>query len=158
VRSLKESNEANAELGTEVAKLKIVNVRREFEGLIATGTDAKAKKLSPAVVKLYNDRFDAALKLAQGDDGDADAAAAKASDICADLKGFLAVAPRITNGAINPPSSGTGSGGGSGEGQAMQHDGKAFEAMAPRDRLNLKNQNPDLYNAMRDDAQARGAI
>ncbi len=158
VRALKEGNEANAELGTEVAKLKIVNVRREFDGLIASGTDVKAKKLSPAVVKLYNDRFDAALKLAQGDDGDADAAAAKASDICADLKGFLAVAPRITSGAINPPSTGGGGGSGSGEGGGMQHGGKSFEAMAPKERKALKDENPDLYDSMREDAQSRNAI
>ncbi len=157
VRALKEGNEANAALGTEVAKLKIVNVRRTFDGLLAKGTDIKAKKLSPAVVKMYNDRFDKALKLAEGEDGDADAAAAKASEICEDLEGFIAVAPRITSGAINPPNSGAG-GGSEGSGVSMQHGGKTFEAMSPRERLNLKNENPDLYTTMREDAQSRGAI
>lgn len=161
VRALKEGNEANAELGTEVAKLKIVNVRRDFDALIVQGTDAKNKKLSPAVVKLYNERFENALKIAQGEDGDADAAAEKAGEICADLKGFIAVASRITSSNISPPGGGSGGGSGSSEGGAggaMLHNSKSFEAMAPRERKALKDENPDLYNAMRDDATERGAI
>lgn len=156
VRALKESNEANAELGTEVAKLKIVNVRRDFDVLVARGTDPKDRKLSPAVAKLYGDRFTAALKLAEGEEGDADAAAAKASDVVADLRGFLAVAPRITAGPVTPPAPGGGQS--PTEGAGLQHNGKSFEAMAPKERLALKRDNPDLYTAMRDDAKERGVL
>jgi ATP-dependent Clp protease protease subunit len=153
VRALKDSHEANEGLAVKVANLTIVNVRREFEGAIAGGT--KDRKLSPAVAKHYNDRFESALKLAQGDDGDADKAAAKAEEITADLKGFLAVAPRIVNANIGgPPPTGAGSS----DGQPMQHQGKTFEDMAPVARKNLKDQNPDLYNTLREDAVSRGAI
>jgi ATP-dependent protease ClpP protease subunit len=155
VRALKESAEANASLGTEVAKLKIVNVRRDFDALIAQGTDPKARKLSPAVAKHYKDKLENALKLAEGEEGDADAAADKASDICDDLRGFLAVAPRIATPRPAAPPTGNG---GNGDGQAMQHGGKSFEAMTGTERHRLKNDNPELYNLMREDAEARGAL
>jgi ATP-dependent Clp protease protease subunit len=158
VRALKESNEANATLGNEVAKLKIVNVRRDFDSLIANGTDPKAKKLSPAVAKLYQERFENALKLANGDEGNADAAADKASDICDDLRGFLAVAPRITGGHLSPPSGGGGQVTGGFDGQPMKHGDKAFENMTGSERKALKDANLDLYNLMRDDAVARNAV
>jgi ATP-dependent protease ClpP protease subunit len=158
VRALKEGNEANAALGTEVAKLKMVNVRREFDGIVAAATKPDNRKLTPAMVKMYTERFDKAVKLADGDDGDADAAAAKAQDICEDLRGFVAIAPRVGSGPLNPPASGSGGSNGGGSDGSMQHGGKTFEAMAPRERLHLKQENPDLYNAMREDAQARGAI
>jgi ATP-dependent protease ClpP protease subunit len=157
VRALKEGNEANAELGVEVAKLKMVNVRREFDGIVASATKPDNRKLTPAMVKMYTERFDKAVKLADGEDGDADAAAAKAQDVCEDLRGFVAIAPRVGTGPLNPPVSGSGGSSGGSDG-SMQHGGKTFEAMAPRERLSLKNENPDLYNAMREDAQARGAI
>lgn len=156
VRALKESSEANAELGTEVAKLKIVNVRRDFDALIAKGVDPKAKKLSPAVAKLYAERFEAAVKLAEGEQGDADAASEKATGICDDLRGFLAVAPRIIHPGPSAPQAG--GGGGAGEGQTLQHNGKSFEAMTGSERHALKGENVDLYNLMRDDALERGAV
>lgn len=157
VRALQESNQANATLGTEVSKLKIVNVRRDFDALVATGTTPSKRKLTPAVAKMYNDRFTNALKLADGDSGDADAAQAKASDIVEDLRGFLAVAPLIAvNSGGSPPGAGGGVGGG--DGQPIMFNGKAFEAMKGAERKKLKDENPDLYNTMREDAESRGAL
>lgn len=153
VRALQEERTQNAALGNEVAKLKIVNARREFEGNRDGGL--KDKKLTPATAKLYNERFEDALKLAEGEDGDTDLAAAKAADICADLKGFLAVAPRIVSSAIRAPDV---DGNGSQDGAPVLINGKRFEELKPLEQKRVKDANPELYNAAREDAQARGAV
>lgn len=152
VRALQEERNNNTQLASEVAKLKIVNARREFEGLRDQGT--KALKLTPAVSKLYNDRFEAAIKLSEGENADADLAAARASDVCADFKGYLAVAPRIVN-AASPAAA---DGGVGGEGSPILFEGKKFEELKPMQQKRLKDNNPDLYTSMREDAKARGAI
>lgn len=145
VRALKETNEQNASLGDEVEKLKVVNARRDFES--ARDQGLKDKKLSPAVAKLYTERFEKAVK------ADVDGVpAGDGSDVVADLRGFLSVAPRLASAGILPREGG---GGGS---SAAQHDGKAFEDMTPAERLKLKGANLDLYNTLREDAQARGAL
>lgn len=148
VRALKASQEANAELGNKVAQLQAVNARRDFEG--ARDQGLKDRKLTPATAKLYSDRFEACLK---DESVDADARAANASAIVEDLKGFLAVAPRVVAVSLGgpPPTSGESSG-------PMQHNGKAFEAMNGIERKRLKDENPELYASMREDAVARGAI
>jgi ATP-dependent Clp protease, protease subunit len=152
VRALQEERNNNTQLASEVAKLKIVNARREFDGLREQGT--KALKLTPAVSKLYNDRFEAAIKLSEGENGDADSAAAKAAEVCADFKGYLAVAPRIVSTASAPAADG----GVGGDGAPILFEGKKFEELKPMQQKRLKDNNPDLYNSMREDAQARGAI
>ncbi len=152
VRALQEERNNNTQLASEVAKLKIVNARREFDGLREQGT--KALKLTPAVSKLYSERFEAAIKLSEGEHGDADLAAAKAAEICADFKGYLAVAPRIVSTAGTPPADG----GVGGDGAPILFEGKKFEELKPMQQKRLKDNNPDLYNSMREDAQARGAI
>jgi hypothetical protein len=147
VRALKAWQEANADLGAEVAKLKIVNARRDFEA--ARDQGLKDKKLTPATAKLYADRFDAPIK---DELLDSDAKAEKACAVVADLKGFLNVAPRLGGGAIisqpGPVSSDA----------PPQHNGKSFEQMQPREWVALKRDNPDLYQTMREDASARGVI
>ena len=152
VRALQEERNNNTQLASEVAKLKIVNARREFEGLREQGT--KALKLTPAISKLYNDRFEAAIKLSEGEGGDADLAAAKASEVCADFKGYLAVAPRVVNANVRAPADGSQAG----DGSPILFEGKRFEELKPMQQKRLKDSNIELYNSMREDAQARGAI
>lgn len=149
VRALKESHETNAELGNKVAQLQAVNARRDFE--TARDGGLKDRKLTPAVAKLYTDRFENCLK---DESVDADTRATNAAAIAADLKGFLAVAPRVVAVNLSAP---TGVTGGSDPGP-MQHGGKAFEAMSGTERKRLKDENPELYNSMREDAVQRGAI
>lgn len=156
VKALKEGQEQTEQLGTEVSKLKLVNVKRDFDALCSQGT--KDKKLSPANHKRYTDNFAKAMKLAEGEDADADAAVTKAEELCEDLRGFLAVAHRIGGaGDIKPPAAG-GNGPSQGSDGVITHNGKTFEAMTPKERHALKSDNTELYNSMREDAQARGVI
>jgi ATP-dependent protease ClpP protease subunit len=150
VRALLASRDSNAELGNEVAKLKTKDARRDFEG--ARDGGLKAKKLTPAVAQLYTTRFENCLK---DESLDADARADRAMAVVEDLRGFLNVAPRIASQG-NPPAP-SADGGADGSGPVL-HNGKAFEDMRPVDRKHLKDQNVDLYNTMREDAVARGAI
>lgn len=146
VRALKVSQEASTELAREVAKLKIVNARRDFEN--ARDQGLKEKRLTPAVAKHYTDKFEAACR----DSDDSDEQARKAEAVAEDLKGFLKVAPRVVAAPTQQPSSN------SGGDPVPTHNGKAFEAMAPIERHELLKSNPDLYNTLREDALARGAI
>jgi hypothetical protein len=155
VRALQATQEAHVTLNIEVSKLKVVNARRDFDAALAKGLDQKDRKLTPAMAKRYRDKFDAALKVEDAGDAAAVASAAdKASEVVEDLVGFLAVASRISTGV-------TPQGGGSGDqnlGGPMAFNGKAFEAMNGVERKSLKDQNPELYNEMREDALARKAI
>jgi ATP-dependent protease ClpP protease subunit len=151
VRALKQANDDNAELGIKVAQLQVVNARRDFEAARDAGLAPANRKLSKAVAKLYTDRFEACLK---DETTDADGRAAKANAVVADLKGFLAVAPRITSANVSEP---TGSNGNS-DASPMQHQGKPFEAMTGSERKRLKDENSELYASMREDAVQRGAI
>lgn len=146
VRALKESQAANASLAVEVGKLKITNARRDFESARAEGL--KERKLTPATAKLYTDRFENAVKPDENGESASDG-----SDVVADLKGFLSVAPRLAISLQQPSPEGS-----SGGAAATQHNGKAFEDMKPADRHLLKKQNPELYNTMREDAVSRGAL
>lgn len=156
VRALQATQEAHATLNIEVSKLKVVNARRDFDGALAKGLDQKDRKLTPAMAKRYRDKFDAALKVDDAGDAAAVASAAdKASEVVEDLVGFLAVANRISTGVA---AQGGGSGGGENLGGPMTFNGKAFEAMNGVERKSLKDQNPELYTEMREDAVARKAI
>lgn len=147
VRALKTANEANAELGSKVAQLQIVNARKDFEQ--ARDQGLKDRKLTPATAKLYTDRFEDCLK---DEASSADERAENAAAVGEDLKGFLAVAPRVVSVNFAQPATG-----GSGAG-AMQHNNKSFEAMTGLERKTLKDENPELYASMREDALARRAI
>jgi len=150
VKALKETNESNEELGNEVAKLKIVNARRDFEN--ARDQGLKDKKLVPATAKFETDRFEAALNDATLD---VDARAEAASRVAAELQGRLKIAPRIVNTqGFNPAPPAAG---GDVE-QTITHNGKVFEAMKANEWVALKRDNPDLYDTMRADAVQRGVI
>lgn len=150
VRALKEKNEANEKLFDEVEKLKVVNARRDFETLREQGL--KDKKLSPAQAKFYAEKFEKAVKADENG-----IPAGDGSDVVADLRGFLAVSHRQSNAVViqqpNPNPDGSTPPNG-----AAQYNGKAFEQMTPAERLKLKKENPELYNTLREDAQARGVL
>jgi ATP-dependent protease ClpP protease subunit len=149
VKALKDAQAAQAELEAAVAKLKIVNARRDFEAIRDQGL--KDRKLVPAMAKYETERFEKVL----GDESlTADARAAKAEEIAQELKGRLAHSPRILANNLSAPGPVTGGG----ETGPLQHNGKAFEAMTGSERHKLKSENPELYETLREDAVARGAI
>ena len=135
VRALKEAKERGDDLAVEVGKVKATLARQSFEA--ARDSGLKERKLTPAVAKMYSDRFEAAL--ASGEDG---------SSIVADLQGFLAVAPRVVSAPIAGP------GGASSDPKSLQHNGKTFAELAPMERHNLKSSDPELYALMRKDWEA----
>lgn len=146
VKALQDEREKNKELFGEVAKLKIVNARREFDSLIDKGKNV-TKNLTPKGVGDYTSKFDAAAKVAETDpeQGANDAAA-----VCESLRGYLAIAPRYTIEARQPAFDG--------DVGSVTHDGKKFEELKPMQQKALKDANPEKYAFMRQDAQARGAI
>jgi hypothetical protein len=148
VRALKESSEANAGLHDEVEKLKVVNSRRDFEALREQG--CKDKKLSPAQAKFYTEKFDKAVKADENG-----IPASDGNEVVNDLRGFLAVSHRqgATAVVVQQPTPD-----GSSPSGVATHNGKAFEDMTPAARLKLKGENVELYNTLREDAQARGAL
>lgn len=139
VRALKETQTQNQQLVEDVNKVKAALARQQFEASIAQGL--KDQKLSKAEAKHYTDRFESAL--ASGDDG---------SDLVAELSGWLKVAARRIGSPVQQPRPD-----GSSDGP-MQHNGQAFETMKPLARHVLKKDNPELYETMRSDAMARGAL
>jgi ATP-dependent Clp protease, protease subunit len=135
VRALKEAKERGEDLALEVGKVKATLARQSFEA--ARDAGLKDRKLTPAVAKMYSDRFEATL--ASGEDG---------SNIVADLQGFLAVAPRVVSAPIAGP------GGVITDPKSLQHNGKTFAELTPIERHNLKSSDPELYALMRKDWEA----
>ncbi len=146
VRALQEEREKNKELFGEVAKLKVVNARREFDSLIEKGKNV-SKNLTGKGVSDYTAKFDAAAKLAESEP---EKGADEATAVCESLRGYLAIAPRYSIEARQPAFDGSGDG--------VVHNGKRFEELKPMEQKAIKDSNPDKYTAMREDAQARGAI
>jgi ATP-dependent protease ClpP protease subunit len=144
VRALQEAQAQNESLAVEVEKIKVASARRDFETLRDQGL--KDKKLSGPLAKMYNDRFAKATKL-----DESGVPAGDGSDVVADLTEYLAHAQRRPD--IQPPPADGGTNVG-----AAQHGGKAFEDMKPGERLKLKRENVELYNTLREDAQARNAL
>jgi ATP-dependent Clp endopeptidase proteolytic subunit ClpP len=139
VRALKASETAQTELAEEVAKVKVQLAKRDFDGEVKNGFDKK--KLTPALAKMYSDRFDAAV--AKGLDG---------SEVVADLQGYIAHAPSIGALSMRRPAP---TGPGESEGP-LAFNGKTFAQMKPMDRHNLKGSDPELYALMRADWEEAG--
>lgn len=139
VRGLKDTKTEHDKLRDDLEKLKAASARRDFEALIASGT--KERKLTPVQVKFETDLFEKAL--ADGEDG---------SRVVSELRGRLGVTAPRSSEVRQPALDGTD------PSAPMQFNGKPFEAMAPKERKALKDSNPELYNALRDDADKRGAI
>ncbi|HEV8246688.1 MAG TPA: head maturation protease, ClpP-related [Polyangiaceae bacterium] len=138
VRALKETQSAHGELAADLGKVKASLARRDFES--ARDGGLKDKKLTPAVAKLYTERFEAAVASA---DGDPEA-------VVSDLQGFLKVAPRIATNGL-PPMGGQG-----GDANALQWNGKTFAQLKPAEKGKLHAENRELYDAMSADWQAQG--
>lgn len=131
VRALKESQASQVALAEEVAKLKVTSARRDFDAAVEKGR--ADKKLTPAVAKMYGERFDAAI--ASGADGSA---------VVADLQGFLAVAPAVPTAVGNPRAATDPDG-------VLKWQGKTFAELAPVERHQLKAADAELYALMRRD-------
>jgi ATP-dependent protease ClpP protease subunit len=138
VRALKSSQETNASLAQELGKVKVAMARGSFD--TARDKGLADKKLTPATAKFYTDQFEASV--AAGDDG---------SSVVAQLTGFLAHAPRIAalTRVPNPGDQELTNG-------ALTHGGKSFAQMKHIERARLKQSDPELYSAMREEWEESG--
>lgn len=143
VRGLKDSKSQLETLQTDLGQVKATMSRSSFDAAIAQGK--KEKKLTPVAVKDFQDRFGAALEA--NTDGTA---------VLQELQGFIKLAAPYGS-TISASVTGSGANGGTGA-VLPQHDGKTFEQMSGGARAALKQQNPELYELMREDAVARNAI
>ena len=139
VRGLKASADSAAKQAEELAAVKAERDKQNFEALIMKGTSAPIK-LSPATKKLYEDRFDDAVKNGRG------------ADVVNDLSGFLAVAPTIIHTQHREPAAAKTSA------VAGAWNGKTFAELKPAQRAQLKSEDAELYAMMRRDwEQSRSA-
>jgi ATP-dependent Clp protease, protease subunit len=146
VRALLAERENNATLAAEVGKLKVVNARRSFDSAKKLAQDER--RLSPHQIKQFEDRF----VKASADTTITDPAA-RAEEIAEEFASFVKASPKnAIGGSVAIPL------GDNGELGVLLHDGKKFEQLKPMQRADLKKSNEPLYNAMREDAVARGAI
>lgn len=146
VRALLAERENNASLAAEVGKLKVVNARRSFDSAKKLAQDER--RLSPHQIKQFEDRFDKA-----SSDKDLPDPAARAAEIAEEFVSFVKASPKnAIGGSLAIPLNENGEIG------VLLHDGKKFEQLKPQQRADLKKSNEPLYNAMREDAVARGAI
>lgn len=130
----------------DAAELELVTVKAErdqqnFDALVMKGRSTPVK-LTPATAKLYEDRF--ATAKAEG----------RGADIVAELKGFIDVAPTIhaLSERRTPPQARAGAAGS--VSSAATHNGKTYAEMKPLERARLKETDPELFNLMRQEAQA----
>jgi hypothetical protein len=137
VRALKASKAQQDDLAREVGQVKATLARRDFDSALKSGTDDK--KLSPAVAKMYTERFEESLKSSDG------------SSVVEDLRGFLRVAPRIVSAAIQPPQT-HGS-----DPASLAYNGKTYAEMTGAERHNLWKVDAELFNEMRKDYHAQSA-
>lgn len=148
VKALKEAQAQGDQLAVDLEKVKVSMARRDFETLRDQGL--KDRKLTVAEAKHYTDRFEAAVKV----EAETGKARSDGSDVANELRGWLKVAARRPVAAVNSPRIDENDGGGA----AVQHNGKTYEQLKPAERASLKKSNPELFETMREDAVARGAI
>jgi ATP-dependent protease ClpP protease subunit len=146
VRALLADRENNASLAAEVGKLKVVNARRSFDS--AKKLAQEERRLSPHQIKQFEDRFEKAAS----DTTIADPAG-RSAEIAEEFTSFVKASPKnAIGGSVAIPLNENGEIG------VLLHDGKKFEQLKPMQRADLKKSNEPLYNAMREDAVARGAV
>lgn len=147
VRGLKAVADSSSKVAAELTDVKGERDKQNFDALIMKGTSAPVK-LSGATAKLYQDRFDEAVKA----DNEAKDGQGRAERVVKDLQGFLAVAPTIIGNAARPPETKGEKGptGNIGSG-ALTYNGKAFADMKGMERSRLSREEPELYAAMRQD-------
>src|SRR5690606_4117955 len=145
VRALTEDQAKYQQLAQDVVTINVKMARKEFDSARAEGL--KDRKLTPATAKYWSDRFEAEVKVQEDGSVNSDG-----SGIVEELKGFLAVASRVTAAPVfQPESDGSAP-------TAASHNGKSFEDMDPMEKHRLKRDNPELYNTLRADAVERRAI
>jgi len=130
IRGLKASADESAKLREEVSQLRSERDQQNFDALLMRGT-SDPKKLSPATAKLYEEEFAAAKEQGRG------------SEVVSRLKGFIAVAPTIIAERRHAPTNTPGA--------SLVHNGKPYAELKPLERARLKQADPDLYRAMKQD-------
>jgi ATP-dependent protease ClpP protease subunit len=151
IRGIKAKADNADKVSAELTEVKGERDKQNFEALIMKGTSAPVK-LSGATAKLYQDRFDAAVKA----DSDMKDGAGRSEAVVKDLTGFLAVAPTIiASAARQPEAQKNGSGVGTGA-ASLTYNGRSYAEMKPADRARLSKDEPELHEAMRDDWIAAG--
>lgn len=136
LRGIKAKADRTDKLETELATVKADRDKQNFDTLVVQG---KAdRKLTPALVKMYEDEFTAA------------SAEGRGAEVVARLKGHLpllnAQVPSRSLAAPTPNQSG--------ETPTLKWENKSFGEMTPIERHKLKAQDPDRYDVMRRDWQA----
>ena len=137
VRAWKGSETERAKLVKSNDELRKTADKTDFDAAIAKGKDDQ--KLTPATAKHYADKFEAAV------DHEA---------VTADLRGFLAVAPKVTPDAVKQPSTK----GAADAATTPMWNGKTFADLKPMQRHELKDADPATYNLMRDHAKANRLV
>jgi ATP-dependent Clp protease protease subunit len=125
----------------ELAKIRSDRDKQNFETLIAKGTSAPVK-LSPAMVKLYREQFDAAAAEGHG-----------AREV-ERLQGYLNVASPIP--AFQAPTQVRPASAQSNDGPVLAPSGKAYEQLSYLEKGRMKNENPELFTMMKQDWERRG--
>jgi ATP-dependent protease ClpP protease subunit len=137
-RSWKTTAESHAQLADQVAELRANTQRRDFDAAIAEAT--KDKKITPAQAKHWGERFGSAVAKGDGE------------DLVNELRGYVAVSPRLLSPSFTQP------GGGGGDVSALTHAGKQYHELAPVERHALKRDNPELFAAMQQSATEQGLV
>lgn len=138
VRALKELGDKVAGISAELATVKSERDKQNFEALKVRGTASPAK-LSPATVRFYEERFDAANKDGRG------------ADVVNELTGFLNIAPPIVAERKREPAPHERR---SGNDTALVWNGKAWADLKPMERHRLWQDNGELYDLMRSEHEA----
>ena len=135
VRGLKNKADLFDAQSTELAKVKSERDKQNFDSLITQGR--AACQLAPAVAKLYEEQFNEASAEGAG------------ANVVAQLKGFLAVAPRVVAQKAQQPAVAAV--------QAQPQltwNGKTYAELPFAKRAELAKADPELYRAMKTDHDA----
>lgn len=131
VRALKSKADLFDAQASELATVKGERDKQNFDTLVAQGRSAG--QLVPAHVKLYEERFSAASEKGNG------------ADVVAELRGFLAVQPRVVAQKLEQPSMGS-------LPQAqLTWNGKTYADLTYSQRADLAKADPDLWAHMKRD-------
>ncbi len=128
-------------LEAELATVKGERDKQNFDALIMKAQSER--KLTPALVtKVWQPEFDAAQVAGNG------------ADVVKRLTGYIAHASPIIGAAPRQPAANVSTGG---EAAAMLWNGKTYDALTYSQRAKLKTEDPELWDLMKKDFEARSA-
>jgi ATP-dependent protease ClpP protease subunit len=135
LRGIKAKADRADKAEAELATVKVERDKQNFDALVIAGKSDR--KLTPALVKMYEDEFATA------------AADGRGAEVVARLKGHLPLLnAQVPSRSLTPPAPNN-----NGEIPQLKWNDKTFEELTPVERHKLKAQNADLYQTMRDDWQ-----